>query len=311
MNRLLQGDVGSGKTIVALMAARRGDGERLPGRLHGADRDPCRAALHHDPPAAGVVALPDRAADRLDAGAASGARRRPSSRPGRCTWWSAPTRWSQDPIGFRELGLVIIDEQHRFGVMQRATLRAKGRASRRAGDDRHADPAHARADDLRRPRRLDDARDAAGPAADHDARRSPSRGATRSTTSSASRSTPGGRPTSSTRWSRSPRKSTSRPPREMADHLAQDVFPAYRVGAAARPHEAGRQGARDGSLRARRDRRAGLDHGRRGRRRRAQRIGDARRARRAVRPLAAAPAPRAGSGAARTRRSASCCTSRR
>ena len=55
---------------------------------------------------------------------------------------------------------------------------------------------------------------------------------------------------------------------EMADHLAQDVFPAYRVGAAARPHEAGRQGARDGRLRARRVRRAGLDDRRRGRRRR-------------------------------------------
>jgi ATP-dependent DNA helicase RecG len=32
----------------------------------------------------------------------------------------------QDPVGFRELGLVVIDEQHRFGVLQRATLRAKG-----------------------------------------------------------------------------------------------------------------------------------------------------------------------------------------
>jgi ATP-dependent DNA helicase RecG len=32
----------------------------------------------------------------------------------------------EDPVGFRELGLVIIDEQHRFGVMQRATLRTKG-----------------------------------------------------------------------------------------------------------------------------------------------------------------------------------------
>jgi ATP-dependent DNA helicase RecG len=32
----------------------------------------------------------------------------------------------QDPVAFRELGLVIIDEQHRFGVIQRATLRAKG-----------------------------------------------------------------------------------------------------------------------------------------------------------------------------------------
>jgi len=32
----------------------------------------------------------------------------------------------EDPVGFRELGLAIIDEQHRFGVMQRAALRAKG-----------------------------------------------------------------------------------------------------------------------------------------------------------------------------------------
>jgi len=32
----------------------------------------------------------------------------------------------EEPVGFRELGLVIIDEQHRFGVMQRAALRAKG-----------------------------------------------------------------------------------------------------------------------------------------------------------------------------------------
>src|SRR4030095_3834184 len=32
----------------------------------------------------------------------------------------------EDPVAFRELGLVIIDEQHRFGVMQRAAMRAKG-----------------------------------------------------------------------------------------------------------------------------------------------------------------------------------------
>ena len=32
----------------------------------------------------------------------------------------------EDPVGFAALGLVVIDEQHRFGVLQRATLRQKG-----------------------------------------------------------------------------------------------------------------------------------------------------------------------------------------
>ena len=32
----------------------------------------------------------------------------------------------QGDVAFKQLGLVVIDEQHRFGVLQRATLRAKG-----------------------------------------------------------------------------------------------------------------------------------------------------------------------------------------
>src|SRR4029078_13005969 len=32
----------------------------------------------------------------------------------------------QDEVAFKSLGLAVVDEQHRFGVLQRATLRAKG-----------------------------------------------------------------------------------------------------------------------------------------------------------------------------------------
>ena len=40
----------------------------------------------------------------------------------------------EDTVNFSSLGLVVIDEQHRFGVAQRARLYT---AASRAGDDRH------------------------------------------------------------------------------------------------------------------------------------------------------------------------------
>ena len=52
-------------------------------------------------------------------------------------------------VEFANLGLVIIDEQHRFGVMQRFSL-VRRRDPGCAGDDRDPDPAYARDDFVRR-----------------------------------------------------------------------------------------------------------------------------------------------------------------
>ena len=45
----------------------------------------------------------------------------------------------EDTVEFADLGLVVVDEQHRFGVEQRAALTDKaGTPPARAGDDRDA-----------------------------------------------------------------------------------------------------------------------------------------------------------------------------
>ena len=88
MDRLLQGDVGSGKTVVALYALLRAVEDGLPGRADGADRDARRAALPHARGAVPELGVRVRAADELAvrrprrrAGAIAPARRRsPSAR---------------------------------------------------------------------------------------------------------------------------------------------------------------------------------------------------------------------------------------
>ena len=74
----------------------------------------------------------------------------------------------QEGVEFHSLGVVVVDEQHRFGVEQRAALRDKagGGGARRARDDGDADPADGGDDGLRRPRRQRARRAAAGPDAD-------------------------------------------------------------------------------------------------------------------------------------------------
>jgi ATP-dependent DNA helicase RecG len=125
MNRLLQGDVGSGKTVVAAIALYA---SFLSGH-QGALMVPTEIlAEQHaqslrkllEPHGVRVVSLTGN----------QGARQRRDTlgqiQMGLADVVVGTHALIQDPVAFRSLGLVIMDEQHRFGVKQRALLREKG-----------------------------------------------------------------------------------------------------------------------------------------------------------------------------------------
>ena len=105
----------------------RGARERPPGRVHGPHRDPGRAALPDLPAPAEALPVPRRAADLGGEGHASA--RRPSARHrARARRRSSIGTHAliQEGVAFHRLGLAVVDEQHRFGVLQREDLRKKG-----------------------------------------------------------------------------------------------------------------------------------------------------------------------------------------
>ncbi len=125
MNRLLQGDVGSGKTIVALLAAL----VAMENGLQAAVMSPTEllAEQHHLNIAR--ILGPARFEVVLLTGTLAARARRDvwdSLAAGRAQLAVGTHALMQDAVRFKELGLVIIDEQHRFGVIQRAALRRKG-----------------------------------------------------------------------------------------------------------------------------------------------------------------------------------------
>src|SRR5688572_2389263 len=125
MHRLLQGDVGAGKTIVALLAAV----VAMENGFQVAFMAPTEilADQHYMTIRRLLEASRFRIASLT--GSATPARRREMHAEiasGATHLVVGTHALAEEAVAFRELGLVIIDEQHRFGVVQRAALRGKG-----------------------------------------------------------------------------------------------------------------------------------------------------------------------------------------
>ena len=125
MARLLQGDVGSGKTVVAGLALMLAAANRVQGALMAPTE--ILAEQHATSLASWLTAAGVRIA--LLTGRVRGpARRRllEELAAGRIDVLVGTHALAESPVEFRRLGLVVVDEQHRFGVAHRARLFRKG-----------------------------------------------------------------------------------------------------------------------------------------------------------------------------------------
>jgi ATP-dependent DNA helicase RecG len=124
MNRLLQGDVGSGKTIVALLAMLLAIDNGYQCCLMAPTE--ILARQHFDSLRELVEGLPIEI--HLLTGSTKSAERKKLLKKlaeGDIHILVGTHALVEDPVSFKNLGLAIVDEQHRFGVAQRAKLWAK------------------------------------------------------------------------------------------------------------------------------------------------------------------------------------------
>jgi ATP-dependent DNA helicase RecG len=125
MHRLLQGDVGSGKTIVAALAVLTA----VEAGYQAAVMAPTEILAEQHfmtfrqllQPLGIPVTLLTSSLRARDRGA-----RRASVASGEVGCVVGTHALVQEGVEFRRLGLAVVDEQHRFGVEQRARLKAKG-----------------------------------------------------------------------------------------------------------------------------------------------------------------------------------------
>jgi ATP-dependent DNA helicase RecG len=132
MNRLLQGDVGSGKTVIAALAANI---IALAGAQSAIMAPTSILAEQHYQTLQKLSAAMDESAPlrpeniRLLTGDTSPADReeiRTGLEDGSIKLLIGTHALIEDPVKFKDLQLVVIDEQHRFGIAQRSALRQKG-----------------------------------------------------------------------------------------------------------------------------------------------------------------------------------------
>ncbi|GAB4417743.1 MAG: ATP-dependent DNA helicase RecG [Anaerolineales bacterium] len=130
MNRLIQGDVGSGKTVVAVLATAivaNGGAQTaimaptsILAEQHYRNFTELLAGENGIMPQETIRLLigdtPEAEKDAVRAGLADGS----------VKVVIGTHALIEDPVQFKDLQLVVIDEQHRFGVDQRAALRTKG-----------------------------------------------------------------------------------------------------------------------------------------------------------------------------------------
>jgi ATP-dependent DNA helicase RecG len=125
MNRLLQGDVGSGKTIVAVVAMIAA----MENDLQTALMAPTEILAEQH--ARNIKRLLAKTPYRIEllTGSLRAKEKRglqAALKDGEIHACIGTQALIQETVAFHKLGLVVIDEQHRFGVMQRAGLRDRG-----------------------------------------------------------------------------------------------------------------------------------------------------------------------------------------
>lgn len=124
MNRLLQGDVGSGKTMVALLSMLLAVDNGFQTCLMAPTE--ILARQHYEGISALLKELPLEV--RLLTGSSKSKSRKEvleMAAEGRLQILIGTHAVLEEAVKFRKLGLAIVDEQHRFGVAQRARLWAK------------------------------------------------------------------------------------------------------------------------------------------------------------------------------------------